>query len=28
LTMLPAIVVFLALQKYIIKGIVDGAVKG
>jgi len=28
LTMLPAIIIFLALQKYIIKGIVDGAVKG
>jgi len=28
LTMLPAIIVFLALQKYIIKGITDGAVKG
>lgn len=28
LTMLPVIVVFLILQKYIIKGIVDGAVKG
>ena len=28
LTMLPIIVVFLILQKYIIKGIVDGAVKG
>jgi len=28
LTMLPVVIVFLILQKYIIKGIVDGAVKG
>ena len=28
MTMLPVIVVFLILQKYIIKGMVDGAVKG
>jgi raffinose/stachyose/melibiose transport system permease protein len=28
MTMLPVVVVFLILQKYIIKGIVDGAVKG
>ncbi|MCL2832664.1 MAG: carbohydrate ABC transporter permease [Treponema sp.] len=28
MTMLPVVIVFLILQKYIIKGIVDGAVKG
>jgi len=28
MTMLPVIIIFLILQKYIIKGIVDGAVKG
>jgi len=28
LAMLPVIILFLFLQKYIIKGIVDGAVKG
>jgi len=28
MTMLPAIIVFLILQKYIIKGMVDGSVKG
>jgi raffinose/stachyose/melibiose transport system permease protein len=28
MTMLPIVIVFLVLQKYIIKGIVDGAVKG
>jgi len=28
MTMAPAIIVFLFLQKYIIKGMVDGSVKG
>jgi raffinose/stachyose/melibiose transport system permease protein len=28
MTMLPVIIMFLILQKYIIKGMVDGSVKG
>jgi len=28
MTMLPIVIVFLILQKYIIKGMVDGSVKG